>query len=78
MVVRASPIPLYIQIEEELRGMIAAGELGPMAQVPSEAELSERAGDPARAAASYRRALDLPCPAPVRRRMQERLRRLEA
>ncbi|HYG62408.1 MAG TPA: hypothetical protein VEL74_07490, partial [Thermoanaerobaculia bacterium] len=43
-----------------------------------EAELSERAGDPARAAASYRRALDLPCPAPVRRRMQERLRRLEA
>jgi RNA polymerase sigma-70 factor (ECF subfamily) len=43
-----------------------------------EAELSERAGDPARAAAGYRRALDLPCPEPVRRRMQERLRRLEA
>jgi GntR family transcriptional regulator len=41
---RASPIPLYIQIEEELRALIAAQELPPYAQVPSEAELSERFG----------------------------------
>jgi GntR family transcriptional regulator len=42
MVVRASPVPLYIQIDEELRGQIESGELGPLDQVPSEAELSER------------------------------------
>lgn len=42
MVVRASPVPLYIQIEEELRGQIDSGELGPLAQVPSETELAER------------------------------------
>jgi GntR family transcriptional regulator len=42
MVVADSPIPLYIQIEEELRGMIQAGELGPNDRVPSESELSER------------------------------------
>lgn len=40
MVVRKSPIPLYIQIEEELRGSIRSGGLVPLAQVPSEAELS--------------------------------------
>lgn len=42
MVVRASPVPLYIQIDEELRGQIASGELGPLAQVPSETELADR------------------------------------
>ena len=41
MVVRASPVPLYIQIDEELRGQIESGELGPMAQVPSETDLAE-------------------------------------
>ncbi|CAN5556462.1 transcriptional regulator NagR [soil metagenome] len=44
MVLRASPIPLYMQIEEELRGTIANGELGPLARVPSEAELSNSFG----------------------------------
>jgi GntR family transcriptional regulator len=39
-----SPVPLYLQIEEELRGMIQAGELGPLARVPSENALSERFG----------------------------------
>jgi GntR family transcriptional regulator len=42
MVVRASPVPLYIQIEEELRGQVESGELGPLAQVQSETELAER------------------------------------
>lgn len=42
-----------------------------------EAELAERAGDLPRAAASYRRGLELPCPEPVRRRMQEKLRQIE-
>ncbi len=42
MVVRASPVPLYIQIEEELRGQIESGELGPLAQVPSETDLADR------------------------------------
>jgi GntR family transcriptional regulator len=42
MVVRASPIPLYIQIDEELRGQIESGELGPLAQVQSETELADR------------------------------------
>ncbi len=41
MVVRASPVPLYIQIDEELRGQIESGELGPLAQVPSETDLAE-------------------------------------
>lgn len=41
MVVRASPVPLYIQIDEELRGQIDSGELGPLAQVPSETDLAE-------------------------------------
>jgi GntR family transcriptional regulator len=44
MVVRASPVPLYIQIDEELRGQIESGELGPLAQVPSETDLAERFG----------------------------------
>jgi GntR family transcriptional regulator len=42
VVVRASPVPLYIQIDEELRGQIASGELGSLAQVPSETELADR------------------------------------
>lgn len=44
MVVRASPVPLYIQIDEELRGQIDSGELGPLAQVPSETDLAEHFG----------------------------------
>ena len=35
-------VPRYIQIEEELRGIIAAQELEPYQQVPSEAELCKR------------------------------------
>ncbi len=42
MIQRASPIPLYVQIEEELRGMIQGGDLDPMGRVPSEAELSKQ------------------------------------
>jgi GntR family transcriptional regulator len=42
MVVADSPIPLYLQIEEELRGLVESGELRPMARVPSESELSEQ------------------------------------
>jgi GntR family transcriptional regulator len=41
---RASPVPLYIQIEEELRELIRGTEFGPYAKLPSEAELSERFG----------------------------------
>lgn len=37
-----SRIPRYIQIEEELRGLIASEQLNPNARVPSEAELSRR------------------------------------
>ena len=44
MMVVDSPIPLYLQIEAELRGLVQSGELGPMARVPSENELSERFG----------------------------------
>jgi GntR family transcriptional regulator len=44
MVVRASPIPLYLQIEEELRDQIESGRLGPLAQVPSESELADTFG----------------------------------
>lgn len=44
MVVRASPVPLYIQIDEELRGQIESGELGSLAQVPSETDLAEHFG----------------------------------
>jgi GntR family transcriptional regulator len=42
VVQRTSPIPLYIQIEEELRNGIRNGELESLDQVPSESELSER------------------------------------
>ncbi len=42
MVQRTSPIPLYIQIEEELRNRIRNQELRSLDQVPSESELSER------------------------------------
>lgn len=42
MVTRASPVPLYIQIEEELRDSVESGELGPMSQVDSELDLAER------------------------------------
>jgi GntR family transcriptional regulator len=42
LVQRTSPIPLYIQIEEELRNGIRSGELTSLDQVPSESELSER------------------------------------
>jgi GntR family transcriptional regulator len=44
MVVRVSPVPLYIQIEEELRGSIQSGELVTLGQVPSEADLAEKFG----------------------------------
>lgn len=44
MVAPDSPIPLYLQIEEELRGQVESGELGPNVRVPSEAELSEKFG----------------------------------
>jgi GntR family transcriptional regulator, N-acetylglucosamine utilization regulator len=44
MVVRQSPVPLYIQIDEELRGLIEGGDLGPLAQVPSETDLADRFG----------------------------------
>lgn len=40
-VVKESPIPLYLQIEGEIRGRIDRGELTPLAQLSSEAELSE-------------------------------------
>jgi len=41
---RSSPTPLYVQIEEELRGMVESGELGPKTKAPSEIELSKRFG----------------------------------
>jgi GntR family transcriptional regulator len=34
--------PLYLQIEEELRGLILSGQLGELSRAPSEWELSER------------------------------------
>lgn len=43
-VARSSPVPLYIQIEEELRERIRSGALRPLDRVPSEAELSEGFG----------------------------------
>ena len=43
-VVKDSPIPLYLQIEEEIRGRIDGGLLGPLTQLSSEAELSEEFG----------------------------------
>lgn len=42
MVVRASPVPLYIQIEEELRGRIESGGFGVLEQIDSEKDLAER------------------------------------
>lgn len=42
MVMRASPIPLFIQIEAELRGQIETGDLGSLARVPSETELASQ------------------------------------
>jgi GntR family transcriptional regulator len=44
MVARQSHVPLYIQIDEELRSTIRSGELSPLSQVPSEVELAERFG----------------------------------
>jgi GntR family transcriptional regulator len=41
---RVSHIPLYLQIEQELLGWIASGELKPYAQVLSEPELAHRFG----------------------------------
>lgn len=40
-VVKDSPVPLYLQIEEEIRGRIEEGQLTALAQLPSEAELSD-------------------------------------
>jgi GntR family transcriptional regulator len=40
-VVKDSPVPLYLQIEEEVRARIEQGSLAALGQVPSEAELSE-------------------------------------
>jgi GntR family transcriptional regulator len=42
VVVRGSPVPLYLQIEEELRGLVKSGELPALSRVPSENELTER------------------------------------
>lgn len=39
---RASHIPLYLQIEQDLADLIRSGKLKPYAQVPSEAELADR------------------------------------
>jgi GntR family transcriptional regulator len=39
-----SHVPLYIQIEQDLRNLIDSGELAPLHKVPSEAELSKRFG----------------------------------
>jgi GntR family transcriptional regulator len=44
MVARRSSVPLYQQIEEDLRSIIDSGELPPESRVPSEAELSKRFG----------------------------------
>jgi len=41
---RSSPVPLYLQIEEDLRSRIRAGELRPLDQVQSEIELAESFG----------------------------------
>jgi DNA-binding GntR family transcriptional regulator len=40
--IRESPVALYLQIEQELRGLLESGDLGPNAQVPSEIQLSDR------------------------------------
>lgn len=41
-VTRSSPIPLYLQIEQELRDLIEAGTLRALDRVPSEPELAEQ------------------------------------
>lgn len=43
----------------------------------AQGEMWERAGEPVRAAASYRRALELPCSVPEKRFLEKKLRRLE-
>jgi GntR family transcriptional regulator len=44
MVTRESPVPLYLQVEDEIRSRISSGELAVHARVPSEAEIAERYG----------------------------------
>lgn len=39
-----SPVPLYLQIEEELRGLIQSGDLRPLSKVPSENQLADQFG----------------------------------
>jgi GntR family transcriptional regulator len=41
-VARESSVPLFLQIEEELKGEIADGKLGRLSRLPSEHELTER------------------------------------
>lgn len=41
---RSSPVPLYLQIEEDVRSRIRAGELRALDRVPSELELAEGFG----------------------------------
>jgi GntR family transcriptional regulator len=41
---RNSPVPLWLQIEEDLRGQIDSGQLSPAGQVPSEIELANKYG----------------------------------
>jgi GntR family transcriptional regulator len=41
---KRSPVPLYYQLAEWIRGRVQAGELQPGAQLPSERDLSEQAG----------------------------------
>jgi GntR family transcriptional regulator len=54
-VVRKSHVPLFIQIEEDLRGLINDGQIGELDQVPSESELTQRFGV---SRMTVRRALD--------------------
>lgn len=41
---RDSPIPLFLQIEEELRGLISSGELPSLSMLPSENEFTDQFG----------------------------------
>ncbi len=43
-VLRESHVPLYLQIEEELRGRVESGEIRPLSQVPSEVDLAQEFG----------------------------------
>lgn len=43
-IVRASPVPLYLQIEHELRERVRSGKLKPLDRVPSEVELADGFG----------------------------------